>query len=111
MNPAAALLGPLHNLYISALGNTVGMIISYLTLLVMVAFMAWLLMNRNEVIEGLDIRGATIKNMVVFVLLTCVVYAVASDYLGFPMVGALTIALSSTLFYRWTMTALEGEPV
>ena len=69
------------------------------------------LSNRNEIINGLDIRGATIKDLAIFILLTGAVYAVASDYLGFPVVGALTTAVSSSIFFRWTMTALEGEPV
>ena len=111
MNAASALLGPLYDLYISALGNSVGTLVSYVTLMCIIAFFGWILMKRNEIISGLDIRGATIKNMCVLLILTVVVYALASDYLGFPMLGALTVALSSTLLFSWTMTALEGEPV
>ena len=111
MNPAAALLGPLYDLYIAALGNGVGTIVSYVTLLAIISLIAWALSNRNEIINGLDIRGATIKDLAIFILLTGAVYAVASDYLGFPVVGALTTAVSSSIFFRWTMTALEGEPV
>jgi hypothetical protein len=49
--------------------------------------------------------------MVLLLLLTFVVYFVALDYFGFPKIGSLTVAVSSTLLFHWTMSTLEGKPV
>lgn len=111
MNPAATLLGPLYDLYVAALGENIGGVVSYATLLGLVALVWWCLANRDDIVSGLDLRVGTIGNMVVLILLTFVIYVVASDNLGFPMVGSLTVAVSTTLLFRWTMTSLEGESV
>ncbi|DAC50499.1 MAG TPA: hypothetical protein HA340_03555 [Candidatus Thalassarchaeaceae archaeon] len=111
MNLAATLLGPLYDLYIAALGESVGIIVSYVTLLGLASLIWWGFANRNDIISGFDLRGATIGNMVLLFLLTFVIYFVAFDYLGFPMIGSLTVAVSSTLLFHWTISTLEGEPV
>ena len=41
MNPAQSLLGPLYTLYVSALGQTVGMIVGYVTLVGITALVWW----------------------------------------------------------------------
>lgn len=111
MNLASTLLGPLYELYITALGESVGVIVSYVTLLGLASLIWWSLANRDSIISGLDLRGATIGNVILLLILTFVIYFVASDHLGFPMVGSLTVAISSTLLFHWTMYSLEGEPV
>jgi hypothetical protein len=110
MNPAASLLGPLYNLYVAALGPTVGMIVGYATLVGIFALVWWCLANRNEVISGLDLRFATIGNMILLSLLTIVLFVVMSSTFGFPFIGALTMAVSSTIFFHWCMTNFEGKP-
>ena len=111
MNIAATLLGSLYDLYVAALGESVGTIAGYATLLGLASLIWWGLSNRDDIISGLDLRGATISNIVLLLLLTFVVYFVALDYFGFPNIGSLTVAISSTLLFHWTMSTLEGEPV
>jgi|TARA_B110000196_G_scaffold86509_1_gene75019 hypothetical protein len=111
MNLAASLLGPLYNLYVSALGQTVGMIVGYATLVGIFALIWWLLANRNEVISGLDLRVATIGNMIVLILLGGILYVVMSSTFGFPFIGAISMTISSVLLVYWGMTNFEGEPI
>ena len=111
MNLAASLLGPLYNLYVSALGQTVGMIVGYTTLVGIFALIWWLLANRNEVISGLDLRVATIGNMIVLILLGGILYVVMSSTFGFPFIGAISMTISSVLLVYWGMTNFEGEPI
>ncbi|MDP7043496.1 MAG: hypothetical protein QF807_05710 [Candidatus Thalassarchaeaceae archaeon] len=111
MNLAATLLGPLYELYVAALGDSVGIVVGYATLLGLASLIWWSFANRNDIISGFDLRGATIGNMVLLFLLAFVIYFVAFDYLGFPILGSLTVAISSTLLFHWTMSTLEGEPV
>ena len=111
MNPAQSLLGPLYTLYVSALGQTVGMIVGYVTLVGITALVWWMLANRNEVISGLDLRVATIGNMLFLILLGAILYAVMSDTFGFPFIGAISMTLTSVLFIHWCMTNFEGEPI
>lgn len=111
MNLAASLLGPLYNLYVSALGQTVGMIVGYVTLVGIFALIWWLLANRNEIISGLDLRLATIGNMIVLILLSGILYVVMSSSFGFPFIGAISMTLSSVLLVHWCMTNFEGEPI
>ncbi|MCS5526492.1 MAG: hypothetical protein NZ774_01385 [Candidatus Poseidoniales archaeon] len=111
MNIAQSLLGPLYNLYVSALGQTVGMIVGYITLVGIFALVWWLLANRNEVISGLDLRVSTIGNMIFLILLGTVLYVVMSSTFGFPFIGAISMTISSVLFVHWCMTNFEGEPI
>lgn len=111
MNPVAVLLGPLYELYIAALGEKVGVVVSYTTLLGLIALIWWCLANRNEIIYELNLRPTTIGNMIMLLLLTFVIYVVVLDNFGFPVVGAIIVAVSSTLLFHWTMTAFEGEPI
>jgi len=109
MNLAQTLLGPLYDLYVSALGQTVGMIVGYVTLLGISALIWWLIANRNEVISGLDLRLATIGNMLFLSLSGVILYFVMSTTFGFPFLGAITMTLTSLLFMHWCMTNFEGE--
>ena len=111
MNIAQSLLGPLYNLYVSALGQTVGMIVGYVTLVAIFALVWWLLANRNEVISGLDLRVATIGNMIFLILLGAILYVLMSSTFGFPFVGAISMTISSVLLVHWCMTNFEGEPI
>ncbi|HIO86846.1 MAG: hypothetical protein CXX81_18420 [Methanobacteriota archaeon] len=111
MNIAQSLLGPLYDLYVSALGQTVGMIVGYVTLVGIFALVWWLLANRNEVISGLDLRVATIGNMIVLILLGGILYVVMSSTFGFPFIGAISMTISSVLLVYWCMTNFEGEPI
>ena len=111
MNPAASLLGPLYELYVAALGDTVGNVVGYVTLIGIIALVWWCVNNRDDLISGFDLRLATIGHAVILIILTIVIYVVASDNLGFPFLGSITVAVSTALFCRWTMNTLEGELV
>tara|TARA_B110000116_G_C16386013_1_gene380752 strand:- start:31 stop:366 length:336 start_codon:yes stop_codon:yes gene_type:complete len=111
MNPAQSLLGPLYNLYISALGQSVGMVVGYITLVGIAALVWWIMANRNEVISGLDLRVATIGNMIFLTLIGVVLYVVMSGTFGFPFIGAISMTVSSVLFMHWCMINFEGEPI
>ncbi|HIG20900.1 MAG TPA: hypothetical protein EYQ78_09120 [Candidatus Poseidoniales archaeon] len=111
MNLAQSFLGPLYNLYVSALGQTVGMLVGYVTLVGIVALVWWIMANRNEVISGLDLRVATIGNMIFLTLIGVVLYVVMSGTFEFPFIGAISMAISSVLFMHWCMTNFEGEPI
>ena len=67
--------------------------------------------NRDDLVSGFDLRLATISHAVILIILTIVIYVVASDNLGFPFLGSITVAVSTALFCRWTMNTLEGELV
>jgi|TARA_B110000881_G_C18578485_1_gene520149 hypothetical protein len=111
MNLAQSLLGPLYNLYVSALGQSVGMVVGYITLVGIAALVWWMMANRNEVISGLDLRVATIGNMIFLTLIGVVLYVVMSGTFGFPFIGAISMTISSVLFMHWCMTNFEGEPI
>lgn len=111
MNLAASLLGPLYVLYVSALGQTIGMVVGYATLVGITALLWWVIANRNEVISGLDLRVATIGNMIFITLLGVILYTVMSGTFGFPFIGALSMTITSVLFFHWCMTNFEGEPI
>lgn len=111
MNLAQSLLGPLYNLYISALGQTIGMIVGYVTLLGITALVWWVIANRNDVISGLDLRIPTIGYMIFLVLLGVILYVVMSSTFEFPFIGAISMTVTSVLFIHWCMINFEGEPI
>ena len=111
MNPAASLLGPLYNLYTSALGNSVGMVVGYATLIGIVALVWWTIANRDDVISGFDLRSATIGNYVILLVVGLALYYLVSQTFGFPIVGAIFVAAVSTILFHWCMTAFENETI
>lgn len=111
MNLGASLLGPLYDLYVAALGQSVGEAVSYLTLVALAALGWWLVTNRQGIISGLDLRGAVIWEWMKILIVAVLLYFVTIETLGFPPIGALTVAVCITWLYNWTMTSLEGEPV
>ncbi len=111
MNAAASLLGPLYDLYILALGGTIGMVVGYATLVGIFALLWWMIANRDEVISGFDLRAATIWSMIVVFGVGITLYFVMLEVFSFPSVGAIIVAASSALFYHWVMVNFEGEPV
>ncbi len=109
MNPAELLLGPLYNLYVSALGNTIGMVLGYVTLLGFICIILWSLNNHKDLISAFNLKPNSVGNYVFLIVLTLVLYFVISDTLGFPFLGSITVAVSGVIFYNWTINSLEGE--
>ncbi len=97
-NLADPLLGPLYDLYVAALGDTAAWALGHLTLLAIVALVAWVLKNRHEVITNLDLRPRIIGGALVFVGSFVAFTLVCNRLFGFPLVGAVLTSLPSVLF-------------
>jgi hypothetical protein len=107
---ADSLLGPLYSLYEGALGSTGAWVLGHLTLVGFLALVGWAVSNRDEIISGLDIRPRTVGSLVGLTLVTGLLFFFFSDTLGYPFIGAITVAASSMGFLLWCYVTLEGEP-
>ena len=108
VNVAQELLGPLYALYVAALGEAGGWALGHLTLLGIIALVAWVLKNRHEVITNLDLRPRSIGGMLMLIVSFVAFTLVCTRSFGYPLGGAVLTSMSGVLFVLWTYRWLEG---
>ena len=107
LNLGESILGGLYDIYVDALGATAAWWLGHLTILGAIALTYWVIVNWNDVTNGLGITGMRVTAWLTLLGLTVGQYVLYQDQFGFPPSGAFLTALGGSAYLWWQWYQLE----
>ncbi len=107
LNLGESILGGLYDIYVDALGATAAWWLGNLTIVGAIALAYWVIVNWNDVSNGLGITRMRATAYLTIFGFTVGQFVLYRDQFGFPASGAFLTALGFSAYLWWQWYQLE----